>query len=61
MAIYQEENEFNVTSCSDEDSIIERMMSDKNVRIRVRTMTLIENLPLINVVFRYEIVLLCNL
>ena len=61
MAIYQEENEFNITSCFDEDSIIEKIISDKNVRIRVRTMNFIENLPLTNVVSRYEIVLLCNL
>ena len=32
MAIYQEENEFNVTSCFDEDSIIEKIISDKKCK-----------------------------
>ena len=32
MAIYQDENEFNVTPCSDEDNIIERIISDKKCK-----------------------------
>ena len=48
--IHQDENDFNVTACSDEDIIIDRTIFERrDVRVRVKTMTAIGNLPISNV------------
>ena len=39
-------------ACSDDESILDRMLDDKkDIRVRIRTMTIIENLPVTNAEF----------
>ena len=50
MATCQNKNEFNVNVYSDEESIIDRMISEiRDVTVKIRTMTVIENLSTVNV------------
>ena len=50
MATCQKKNEFNVNVYSDEESIIDRMISEiRDVTVKIRTMTVIENLSTVNV------------
>ena len=37
---------FDIDACSDDEIILDRMLDDKkDIRVRIRTMTIIENLP----------------
>jgi len=37
---------FDIDACSDDENILDRMLDDKkDIRVRIRTMTIIENLP----------------
>ena len=44
----QREEEFYLNSCSNDDSIIDRIFMKKDIRVRVKTMTVIESLPVTN-------------
>ena len=40
------DDDFDIGACSDDESILDRMLDDKkDIRVRIRTMTIIENLP----------------
>ena len=40
------DEDFDIDACSDDESILDRMLDDKkDIRVRIRTMTIIENLP----------------
>ena len=42
----QSENEFDINASSDDESIIDRILNDKkNIRVIIKTMTILENLP----------------
>ena len=46
------DEDFDIDACSDDDSILDRMLDDKKyIRVRIRTMTIIENLPVTNAEF----------
>ena len=48
MKSQNEDDEFDINICSDDESIIDIMLYDKkDIRVRIKTMTVIENLPLI--------------
>ena len=47
MESQNEDDEFDINICSDDESIIDIMLYDKkDIRVRIKTMTVIENLPL---------------
>ena len=49
MESQNEDDEFDINICSDDESIIDIMLYDKkDIRVRIKTMTVIENLPVIN-------------
>ena len=40
------DEDFDIDACSDDESILDRMLDDKkDIRVKIRTMTIIENLP----------------
>ena len=46
------DDDFDIDACSDDESILDRMLDDKkDIRVRIRTMTIIENLPVTNAEF----------
>ena len=45
----QNENDFDLNACSDDEIIIDRILYKKKNRTRIKTMTVIENLPVTNV------------
>ena len=46
------DDDFDIGACSDDESILDRMLDDKNdIRVGIRTMTIIENLPVTNAEF----------
>ena len=48
----QSEDKFDINACSDDESIIDRMLNDKkDIRVRVKIMTIIENLSVTNAEF----------
>ena len=48
MKSQSEDEEFDINACSDDESIIGRMLNDKkDTRVKIKTMKVIENLPLI--------------
>ena len=49
MESQSEDDEFNINTCSNEESIINRMLNDKKyIRVRIKTMTVIGNLQITN-------------
>ena len=61
----QIEGEFAFNTCYDDDSVMNRILYNKNIRPRVKALTIVENLPVTNTdipeffchVYRSEIVL----
>ena len=46
------DDDFNINACFDDKSIIDRILNDKkDIRVRVKTMAVIENLQVINAAF----------
>ena len=40
------DEDFDIDACSDDESILDRMLDDKkDILVRIRTITIIENLP----------------
>ena len=47
-----EDDDFDIGACSDDESILDRMLDDKkDIRVRIRKMTIIKNLPVTNAEF----------
>ena len=45
----QNEHDFDLNVCSDDERIIYRILHEKNcIQVRIKTMTIIENLPVTN-------------
>ena len=48
----QTEDEFDINVCSNDESIIDRILNDKkDIRVRIKIMTVTENLPVTNADF----------
>ena len=46
------DDDFDIDACSDDESILDRMLDDKkDIRVKIRTITIIENLPVTNAEF----------
>ena len=46
------DDDFDINACSDDESILDRMLDDKtDICVRIKTMTVIENLPVTNAEF----------
>ena len=44
MESQSEDDEFDINACSDDENIIDRMLNDKkDIRVKIKTMTVIEN------------------